>query len=200
MDVILHLDLSKLAFLWQIVSLNYSNPLWRILVFCFKTPPMNTSIRSPSVLWGIEGNKSASEGSSLLGVPDSIRCQWQILQPSDRCVLACNGFGWFQGERVPSPLYTGIAFVIMSPTQLTCVVFFFSFFSGGADVTITKIFFLIRFIPLYIFRKTTYLFNSLSEFFESTNKSAKSKLQTFKVLIFLTFIDVFATFLDFWRK
>lgn len=74
------------------------------------------------------------------------------------------------------------------------------FFSGGADVTITKIFFLIRFIPLYIFRNTTYLFNSLSEFFESTNKSAKSKLQTFKVLIFLTFIDVFATFLDFWRK
>lgn len=122
-DVILYSDLSKLAFLWQIVSLNYSNPLWRILVFCFKTPPMNTSIRSPSVLWGIEGYKSASEGSSLLGVPDSIRCQWQILQPSDRCVLACNGFGWFQGERVPSPLYTGIAFVIMSPTQLTCVVF-----------------------------------------------------------------------------
>lgn len=107
----------------QIVSLNYSNPLWRILVFCFKTPPMNTSIRSPSALWGIERHKSASEGSSLLGVPDSIRCQWQILQPSDRCVLACNGFGWFQGERVPSPLYTGIAFVIMSPTQLTCVVF-----------------------------------------------------------------------------
>lgn len=81
-----------------------------------------------------------------------------------------------------------------------CCVFFLGFFSGGADVTITKIFFLIRFIPLYIFRNTTYLFNSLSEFFESTNKSAKSKLQTFKVLIFLTFIDVFATFLDFWRK
>lgn len=89
----------------------------------FQNTPMNTSIRSPSVLWGIEGNKSASEGSSLLGVPDSIRCQWQILQPSDRCVSACNGYGWFQGERVPSPLYTGIAFVIMSPTQLTCVVF-----------------------------------------------------------------------------
>lgn len=132
MDVILHSDLSKLAFLWQIVSLNYSNPLWRILVFCFKTPPMNTSIRSPSVLWGIEGYKSASVGSSLLGVPDSIRCQWQILQPSDRCVLACNGFGWFQGERVPSPLYTGIAFVIMSPTQLTCVVFPTSFFFWGS--------------------------------------------------------------------
>lgn len=81
------------------------------------------------------------------------------------------------------------------------------FFSGGADVTITKIFFLIRFIPLYICRNTTlaifslsYLFNSLSEFFESTYKSAKSKLHTFKVLIFLTFIDIFATFLDFRRK
>lgn len=46
----------------------------------------------------------------------------------------------------------------------------------------------------------SYLFNSLSEFSESTNKSAKSKLQRFKVLIFLTFIDVFATFLDFRRK
>lgn len=163
MDVILHSDLSKLAFLWQIVSLNYSNPLWRILVFCFKTPPMNTSIRSPSVLWGIEGYKSASEGSSLLGVPDSIRCQWQILQPSDRCVSACNGFGWFQGERVPSPLYTGIAFVIMSPHTINlCCVPNIVFFSGGADVTITKIFFLIRFIPLYICRNTTLAIFSLS--------------------------------------
>lgn len=68
-DVILYSDLSKLAFLWQIVSLNYSNPLWRILVFCFKTPQWIHQSGPPPFSKALRGINQPARGSHYSGYP-----------------------------------------------------------------------------------------------------------------------------------
>lgn len=122
-DVILYSDLSKLAFLWQIVSLNYSNPLWRILVFCFKTPQWIHQSGPPPSPEALRGINQPAWGSYYSGYPI------QFVVSDKFCSLVIDvfwhatGLADFRGKESLLLCTWGIAFVIMSLTQLTCVVF-----------------------------------------------------------------------------
>ena len=116
--------------------------------------------------------KSRTVRWSLSGAPDSKRCQWQILQHSDKCILACNAF-WLPLKEKAS-FYSfkewKIAFVMMSVEQLTCVVFstkfgFFCLFLWGRCYKYKNFSsILIRFLSAYTFcwNYTSYFFDFLS--------------------------------------